>query len=94
MRITGEGIWGEPQDRAGAVRLMRHVVESGVNFIDTADAYGPAVSEEIIAEALAPYKDGVVIATKAGLERSGPGSGNPTAAPNICAPQSKEVSSD
>ncbi len=73
MRITGEGIWGEPKDRAGAVRLMRHVVESGVNFIDTADAYGPAVSEEIIGEALAPYKDGVVIATKAGLERSGPG---------------------
>jgi pyridoxine 4-dehydrogenase len=73
MRITGEGIWGEPKDRAGAVKLMRNVVESGVNFIDTADAYGPAVSEEIIAEALAPYKDGVVIGTKAGLERSGPG---------------------
>jgi pyridoxine 4-dehydrogenase len=72
MRITGEGIWGEPKDRTGAVKLMRHVVESGVNFIDTADAYGPNVSEEIIAEALAPYRDGVVIATKAGFERSGP----------------------
>jgi pyridoxine 4-dehydrogenase len=73
MRVTGDGIWGEPKDRAGAVKLMRHVVESGVNFIDTADSYGPAVSEGIIAEALAPYKDGVVIATKAGLERPGPG---------------------
>jgi len=72
MRITGEGIWGEPKDHAGAVHLMRHVVESGVNFIDTADSYGPNVSEEIIAEALAPYKDGVVIATKAGFERPGP----------------------
>jgi pyridoxine 4-dehydrogenase len=73
MRITGEGIWGEPKDHAGAVRLLRHVVESGVNFIDTADSYGPHVSEEIIAEALAPYRDGVVIATKAGFERPGPG---------------------
>ena len=73
MRITGEGVWGEPKDHAGAVRLLRHVVESGVNFIDTADSYGPNVSEEIIAEALAPYRDGVVIATKAGFERPGPG---------------------
>jgi aryl-alcohol dehydrogenase-like predicted oxidoreductase len=73
MRITGEGVWGEPKDHAGAVRLIRHVVESGVNFIDTADSYGPNVSEEIIAEALAPYHDGIVIATKAGFERPGPG---------------------
>ncbi|HEY1427956.1 MAG TPA: aldo/keto reductase [Candidatus Tumulicola sp.] len=73
MRITGEGIWGEPKDRGNAVKLMRHVVESGVNFIDTADSYGPGVSEEIIAEALSPYKDGVVIGTKAGFERPGPG---------------------
>ncbi len=73
MRVTGEGIWGPPADRAGAVRLIRHVVESGVNFIDTADSYGPYVSEEIIAEALAPYSAGVVIATKAGLTRTGPG---------------------
>jgi pyridoxine 4-dehydrogenase len=73
MRITGEGVWGEPKDHAGAVRLLKHVVESGVNFIDTADSYGPSVSEEIIAEALAPYRDGVVIGTKAGFERPGPG---------------------
>jgi pyridoxine 4-dehydrogenase len=72
MRITGNGIWGPPADRASAVKLIRHVVESGVNFIDTADSYGPNVSEEIIAEALAPYRDGVVIATKAGLVRTGP----------------------
>jgi len=72
MRITGEGIWGPPADRAGAVKLIRHVVESGVNFIDTADSYGPYVSEEIIAEALAPYPAGVVIATKGGLRRTGP----------------------
>jgi aryl-alcohol dehydrogenase-like predicted oxidoreductase len=72
MRITGKGIWGEPTDHAGAVKLIKHVVESGVNFIDTADSYGPNVSEEIIAEALAPYRDGVVIATKAGLVRTGP----------------------
>jgi pyridoxine 4-dehydrogenase len=72
MRITGPGIWGPPSDRASAVKLIRHVVESGVNFIDTADSYGPYVSEEIIAEALAPYRDGVVIATKGGLVRTGP----------------------
>jgi len=72
MRITGKGIWGPPPDRAAAVKLVRHVVESGVNFIDTADSYGPNVSEEIIAEALAPYPDGVVIATKAALKRPGP----------------------
>ncbi len=73
MRITGKGVWGPPPDRAAAVKLVRHVVESGVNFIDTADSYGPYVSEEIIAEALAPYPAGVVIATKAGLVRTGPG---------------------
>ncbi|MBD5654343.1 MAG: aldo/keto reductase, partial [Candidatus Eremiobacteraeota bacterium] len=72
MRITGPGIWGPPADRLGAVKLIRHVVESGVNFIDTADSYGPYVSEEIIAEALAPYPQGVVIATKGGLTRTGP----------------------
>lgn len=73
MRITGEGVWGPPADRAGAVRLLRHVVESGVNFIDTADSYGPNVSEELIAEALAPYPHGVVVATKGGFVRPGPG---------------------
>ena len=72
MRITGKGIWGPPADRAAAVKLIRHVVESGVNFIDTADSYGPDVSEEIIAEALAPYPEGIVIATKGGLRRTGP----------------------
>jgi aryl-alcohol dehydrogenase-like predicted oxidoreductase len=72
MRITGDGIWGPPADRAGAVKLVRHVVERGVDFIDTADSYGPHISEEIIAEALAPYPEGVVIATKGGLTRTGP----------------------
>jgi len=72
MRITGPGIWGPPPDRPSAVKLLRHVVAAGVNFIDTADSYGPYVSEEIIAEALAPYADGVVIATKAGFVRTGP----------------------
>jgi pyridoxine 4-dehydrogenase len=72
MRVTGKGIWGEPPDHAAAVALIRHVVDSGVNFIDTADSYGPYVSEEIIAEALAPYASDVVIATKAGLTRTGP----------------------
>lgn len=72
MRITGPGIWGPPADRAGAVALVRHAGDAGVNFFDTADSYGPYVSEEIIAEALAPYADDVVIATKAGFVRPGP----------------------
>jgi len=72
MRITGPGVWGPPADRASAVALVRHAVDAGVNFIDTADSYGPYVSEEIIAEALAPYADDVVIATKAGFVRPGP----------------------
>jgi pyridoxine 4-dehydrogenase len=72
MRITGPGVWGPPLDRPGAVALIRHVVASGVNFIDTADSYGPYVSEDIIAEALAPYPADVVIATKAGFVRTGP----------------------
>jgi pyridoxine 4-dehydrogenase len=73
MRITGEGIWGPPEDPAGARALLKHVVESGVNLIDTADSYGPEVSENLIAEALYPYPDDLVIATKGGLTRSGPG---------------------
>jgi pyridoxine 4-dehydrogenase len=73
MRITGRGVWGPPADRAAAVRLLRRAVELGVTFIDTADSYGPGVSEELIAEALAPYRDGLVIATKGGLTRPGPG---------------------
>src|SRR5476649_2264776 len=69
MRITGRGIWGDPPDRKGAIALLRHVVASGVDFIDTADSYGPAVSETLIAEALHPYPAGLVIATKGGLVR-------------------------
>ena len=72
MRITGKGVWGEPTDRAEAVRVVQRAVELGINFIDTADSYGPHVSEEIIAEALHPYPDGLVIATKGGFERPGP----------------------
>ena len=72
MRITGKGIWGEPPDREAAKRVLRRAVELGVNFIDTADSYGPAVSEPLIGEALAPYAQGTVIATKAGLTRQGP----------------------
>jgi aryl-alcohol dehydrogenase-like predicted oxidoreductase len=72
MRITGAGIWGDPPDREVAKAVLRRVVELGINFIDTADSYGPAVSEELIAEALHPYPDDLVIATKGGLERTGP----------------------
>jgi pyridoxine 4-dehydrogenase len=71
MRITGPGIWGEPADRTEAIRVLRRTVELGVNLIDTADSYGPYVSEELIKEALHPYPDGLVIATKAGLVRPG-----------------------
>jgi pyridoxine 4-dehydrogenase len=72
MRITGKGIWGPPSDRAEAIRVLRRAVELGVNFIDTADSYGPHVCEEIIAEALHPYPANLVIATKGGFERPGP----------------------
>jgi aryl-alcohol dehydrogenase-like predicted oxidoreductase len=81
MRITGDGIWGEPDDREEARAVVRRAVELGVNLIDTADAYGPDVSEEILAEALHPYADGLVIATKGGLTRSGPGSWSRDARP-------------
>ena len=73
MRITGAGIWGQPSDRDGAKAVLRRAVELGVNFIDTADSYGPHVSEELIGEALSPYPDDLVIATKGGLVRTGPG---------------------
>ena len=73
MRITGDGIWGEPKSRDDAKAVLRRVVELGVNFIDTADSYGPDVSEELIAEALYPYPEDLVIATKGGLTRTGPG---------------------
>lgn len=72
MRLTGPGIWGEPADRAECVRVVRRAVELGVDFLDTADAYGPFVSEQIIAEALHPYPEGVVVATKVGFTRQGP----------------------
>jgi aryl-alcohol dehydrogenase-like predicted oxidoreductase len=72
MRITGDGIWGEPANRAEAVRVLRRAVELGINFIDTADSYGPEVSEKIIAEALYPYPPDLVIATKGGFVRTGP----------------------
>ncbi len=77
MRLTGKGIWGEPKDREEAKRVLRRAVELGVDFIDTADSYGPDVSEELIGEALAPYKAGLVIATKAGLLRTGPDQWHP-----------------
>jgi pyridoxine 4-dehydrogenase len=73
MQLPGPGVWGEPADRDGALRVVRAAVEQGVDFIDTADSYGPAVSEQIIAEALHPYPEGLVIATKAGFARTGPG---------------------
>src|SRR5277367_1753153 len=72
MRITGEGIWGEPRDRVEALKVLKRAVELGVNFIDTADAYGPEVSENLIAEALYPYPKDLIIATKGGFTRSGP----------------------
>jgi aryl-alcohol dehydrogenase-like predicted oxidoreductase len=73
MRLTGEGIWGEPRNVAAARSVLHRAIELGVNFIDTADSYGPEVSEQVIAEALYPYPDDLVIATKGGMTRSGPG---------------------
>ncbi|WP_158793209.1 aldo/keto reductase [Granulicella sp. L60] len=81
MRITGDGIWGEPKDPAGAKKVLQRAVELGVNFIDTADAYGPDVSERLIGEALSPYAKGVVIATKGGLTRQGPNKWLPVGRP-------------
>ncbi len=81
MRITGDGIWGEPEDRDGALAVLRRLVELEVNFIDTADSYGPNVSEELIAEALHPYPQDLVVATKGGLTRPGPGNWQPDCRP-------------
>jgi len=81
MRITGAGVWGEPRDPAEARRVLRRAVELGVNLIDTADSYGPEVSERLIAETLHPYPPGLVIATKGGLTRSGPGKWAPVGRP-------------
>src|SRR5271168_2103152 len=72
MRITGKGVWGPPTNHDEAIRVLRRAVELGINFIDTADSYGPNVSEELIAEALHPYPQGLVIATKGGFDRPGP----------------------
>jgi len=85
MHLTGEGIWGWPQDRENARKVLRRAVELGVNFLDTADAYGPEVSELLIAEALHPYPKGLVIATKGGLTRPGPGQWAPNGRPEYLA---------
>lgn len=81
MRITGKGIWGPPADKAAALATLRRAVELGVNLIDTADSYGPFVSEDLIAEALYPYPNGLVIATKGGWERPGPAQWTHNASP-------------
>jgi aryl-alcohol dehydrogenase-like predicted oxidoreductase len=82
MRLTGRGVWGEPADREAAKAVLRRAVELGVNLIDTADSYGPDVSETIIAEALHPYPDDVVVATKGGFTRPGPGQWTPSGHPD------------
>ncbi|SOD73338.1 aryl-alcohol dehydrogenase-like predicted oxidoreductase [Jatrophihabitans sp. GAS493] len=89
MRITGAGIWGEPADRPEAIRVLRRAVELGVDFIDTADSYGPHVSEEIIREALFPYTDQVLVATKAGLVRTGPNEWHPVGRPEYLRQQAE-----
>jgi aryl-alcohol dehydrogenase-like predicted oxidoreductase len=81
MRITGDGIWGEPKNHDETIALLKLAIELGVNFIDTADAYGPEVSERLIAEALHPYNNGLVVATKGGLTRTGPGQWVPDCRP-------------
>ena len=81
MRVTGQGVWGPPADKAGALATLRRMLELGVNLIDTADSYGPGTSEELIAEALYPYPAGLVIATKGGWERPGPGQWTHNASP-------------
>jgi pyridoxine 4-dehydrogenase len=87
MRITGEGVWGEPKDRENAKKVLRRAVELGIDFIDTADSYGPAVSEGLIGEALAPYSNGTVIATKGGLTRQGPNKWLPVGRPEYLTQQ-------
>jgi pyridoxine 4-dehydrogenase len=87
MRLTGEGIWGEPKNRDNAKKVLHSAVELGINFIDTADSYGPEVSEQLIGEALAPYPKGVVIATKGGLTRQGPNKWLPVGRPEYLVQQ-------
>ena len=93
MRITGKGIWGPPADHDAAIATLRRAVELGVNFIDTADSYGPYVSEELIAEALAPYPTASSSPPKAGGSASAPASGSTTPARSICKQPSKAASS-
>ena len=81
MQLTGDGVWGEPDDRDEAIAVLKRAVDAGVNFIDTADSYGPEVAERLIFEALHPYPDDLVIATKAGLTRPGPGDWKPVGRP-------------
>src|SRR5580698_8410819 len=81
MRIVGDGVWGEPKDAENSKSVLKRAVEVGVNFIDTSDAYGPDVSERLIGEALSPYPEGVVIATKGGLTRQGPNAWQPLGNP-------------
>ncbi|AJC54954.1 aldo/keto reductase [Streptomyces sp. 769] len=89
MQLTGPGVWGEPRDPAQAVQVLRRVVELGINFIDTADSYGPFVSERLIREALHPYPDDVVIATKGGLTRPGPDDWQPVGRPEYLRQQTE-----
>ena len=89
MRIVGDGVWGEPADRQAAVAVVRRAVELGVDFIDTADSYGPNISEEIIAEALHPYKEGLKIATKVGFTRTGPNRWVPVGRPEYLRQQTE-----
>jgi pyridoxine 4-dehydrogenase len=89
MRIVGEGVWGEPADRRAALAVVRRAVELGVDFIDTADSYGPNISEEIIAEALHPYGDGLKIATKVGFTRTGPNKWIPVGRPEYLRQQTE-----
>lgn len=89
MQLTGPGVWGDPKDPDEAVRVLKRAAEFGVNFIDTADSYGPAVAEPLIRKALHPYSDGMVIATKAGLTRSGPNDWRPVGRPEYLRQQAE-----
>ena len=89
MQLTGEGVWGDPKDPDEAVRVLRRAIDLGVNFIDTADSYGPFVSEQLIKRALHPYADDLVIATKAGLTRHGPGIWQPVGRPEYLRQQTE-----
>jgi aryl-alcohol dehydrogenase-like predicted oxidoreductase len=89
MQLTGEGVWGEPDDRDEAIAVLRRAVDAGVNFIDTADSYGPEVAERLIFEALHPYPDDLVIATKVGFTRAGPGDWRPVGRPEYLRQQTE-----